>query len=515
MQAKGCAGLAVPVDDTRFFGRFYEREIKMMKNSSRIMIALLVSGLFLIGCAEAPLKVKPVDKSQNPRDLAQRLVEDIASAKDKQVDVLSPTWFGRARESSNQVQSGLKKETALADILKGISSGRAQLEQAEKYAEKSRFHLPGVIKSRNAAIKADAPQFKKEYASIESDFIEMTEAVEEDNIKYVSKKKRGVNDRYRALELRAIKHTALSDVREKMRVAKDRDLDEIAPKSFVLAQSKLDDAELYITRNRYANEGISQKVREAQFFAQRLYQIAATSKKLDKMEPEEISMWMEGYLHRSSMSLKGTDRRNLSFDGQLEEIFSDIVDIKQNRSASAAQLEAKAAEIEKLKQRIADLEGSTYKERAHKERLAAEKKFNALYTQVQRSFTDREAEVYKKGQQCIIRLKAIQFPVGQAVIVPSNYALLTKVQKAIHTFGRPMVRIEGHTDSTGSEGLNRRLSHDRAQAVKKYLVANATLPDNKISALGYGSSRPLVSNETAAGRAINRRIDVVIKPRMQ
>jgi outer membrane protein OmpA-like peptidoglycan-associated protein len=490
-------------------------EKKMKINFCRIMIALLVSGLFLIGCADAPLKVKPVDKSQNPTDLAKQLGADIASAKEKQVDVLSPTWFNRAQESSIQAQSGLKKGTALADILKGISSGRAQLEQAEKYAEKSRFHLPDVIKSRNAAIKAGATQFKKEYASIESDFIKMAEAVEEDNIKYVSKKKKDVNDRYRALELRGIKHTELSEVRKMMQFAKDGDFDETAPKSFVLAQNKLDDAELYITRNRYANEGISQKVRDAKFYAQRLYHLSGTSKKLDKMESEEISLWMESYLHRSSMSLKGSDRRNLSFDGQQEEILSDIVNIKQNRSASAAQLEAKAAEIEQLKQRIADLEGSTYKERAHKERLAAEKKFNALYTQVQRSFTDQEAEVYKKGQQCIIRLKAIQFPVGQAVIVPSNYALLTKVQKAIHTFGRPMVRIEGHTDSTGSEGLNRRLSHDRAQAVKKYLVANATLPDNKISALGYGSSRPLVSNETAVGRAINRRIDVVIKARMQ
>jgi outer membrane protein OmpA-like peptidoglycan-associated protein len=204
----------------------------------------------------------------------------------------------------------------------------------------------------------------------------------------------------------------------------------------------------------------------------------------------------------------------MSFDGQQEAILGDIADIKQNRSASAAQLEAKAAEIAKLKQRVSDLEGKTYKERADKERLAAEKKFNELYTKVQGYFSDNEAEVYKKGQQCVIRLKAIQFPVGQAVIMPENYDLLTKVQKAIHTFGRPDVRIEGHTDSTGSEGLNQRLSNSRAKSVERYLVANGTLPDSKITALGYGSSRPLVSNATAAGRAINRRIDVVIKPRM-
>lgn len=480
-----------------------------------IMMVLLASGFLVVSCAEAPLKVAPVDKSENPTDLVKKLESDIAAAKSDQVDALSPTWFGLAQKSYAQAVGGLKKGSALADIRTSIAAGRAQLDQALKYAKKSRFHMPDVIKSRNSAIEANAGQFKKEFTIVENDFFKMAEAVEEDNIKYVAKKKKSINDRYRALELRGIKATALSEVRQMIKTAKDRDLDEVAPKSFVLAQSKLDDAEQYISKNQYAKEGISQKVREARFYAQRLSQIAGASKKLDEMEPEEISLWMEGYLHQSSMALKGNDRRNMSFDGQQDEILGDISDIKRNRSASAAQLESKAAEIATLKQRVADLEGTTYKERADKERLAAEKKFNALYTQVQGYFTDQEAEVYKKGQQCIIRLKAIQFPVGQAVIVPSNYALLTKVQKAIKTFGSPQVRIEGHTDSTGTEGLNQRLSHNRAQAVKQYLVANATLPDGKISALGYGSSRPLVSNATAAGRAINRRIDVVIRPKMR
>jgi outer membrane protein OmpA-like peptidoglycan-associated protein len=487
----------------------------MKNNFQTIMIVLLACGFLVVGCAEAPLKVAPVDKTENPTDLAKKLGSDLAAAKSDQVDALSPTWFGRAQQSYAQADSGLKKGTALADIQTSIAAGRAQLAQALKYAKKSRFHLPDVIESRNAAVKANAGQFKKEFTVLENDFFKLGEAVEEDNIKYVTKKKKSIDDRYRALELRAIKSNALSEVRQTMKIAKSRDLDEVAPKSFVLAQSKLDDAEQYISKNRYAKEGISQKVREAKFYAQRLYQIAGASKKLDEMEPEEISLWMEGYLHQSSMALKGNDRRNMSFDGQQDEILRDISDTKKNRSASAAQLEAKAAEIAKLKQRVADLEGTTYKERADKERLAAEKKFNALYTQVQGYFTDQEAEVYKKGQQCIIRLRAIQFPVGQAVIVPSNYALLTKVQKAIKTFGSPQVRIEGHTDSTGTEALNQRLSHNRAQAVKQYLVANATLPGGNISALGYGSSRPLVSNATATGRAVNRRIDVVIKPKMR
>jgi OOP family OmpA-OmpF porin len=54
----------------------------------------------------------------------------------------------------------------------------------------------------------------------------------------------------------------------------------------------------------------------------------------------------------------------------------------------------------------------------------------------------------------------------------------------------------------------------KAEAVRKYLLANKTLPEGKIVAVGYGSKRPLASNETPEGRAINRRIDIIISPQM-
>ena len=72
--------------------------------------------------------------------------------------------------------------------------------------------------------------------------------------------------------------------------------------------------------------------------------------------------------------------------------------------------------------------------------------------------------------------------------------------------------VEGHTDTTGSVELNMRLSQARADAVREYLIANQTLTPDRISAVGYGADRPLASNATAAGRAINRRIDILIIP---
>jgi outer membrane protein OmpA-like peptidoglycan-associated protein len=106
----------------------------------------------------------------------------------------------------------------------------------------------------------------------------------------------------------------------------------------------------------------------------------------------------------------------------------------------------------------------------------------------------------------------MRFPIGTAVIMPENYMLLSKVQRSIQAFDGPSVVIEGHTDSTGADEANQILSRERAKAVRDYLVANKTIPVDKIHFKGYGPTRPLASNATPEGRAINRRIDVLINP---
>ena len=71
--------------------------------------------------------------------------------------------------------------------------------------------------------------------------------------------------------------------------------------------------------------------------------------------------------------------------------------------------------------------------------------------------------------------------------------------------------VEGHTDSTGSPGKNQELSQERAQAVASYFQSNG-MESGKVEAVGYGFKKPLTSNKTKAGRAQNRRVDIIITP---
>jgi outer membrane protein OmpA-like peptidoglycan-associated protein len=88
--------------------------------------------------------------------------------------------------------------------------------------------------------------------------------------------------------------------------------------------------------------------------------------------------------------------------------------------------------------------------------------------------------------------------------------LLTKVMRALREFPTKKYLVTGHTDSQGNDAYNLNLSENRAAAVRAYLEANMNLPPEQFESIGYGESRPIANNETADGRRLNRRIEILI-----
>jgi OOP family OmpA-OmpF porin len=480
-----------------------------------VLILLSAVVLMLSACAGNNLEVQPISKSESPQQLINQLDNSIAMAHKNQVNVLAPTWFKRAESSLNAAKKGLEKGDQLSEILDNIATGRAQLQRAEEISKISRTTLPNAIKARDQARTAGATNLGEEYANAEDNFLGLTRAIEDNNLAYAQRSQARVVERFRSLELRAIKVQTIGEVRRLIKDAKKKGLQKVAPQSYAIAEKKLAEADAFITQNPYQKEKMHQMAAEALFMARRLHVVAAQSEKLETMEPEQIALWAEGILYQTSETLEAPDMRDQPFDKQLENILATVSAQHADRDFMIENSKKQQGEIKNLQQQIASLEGQTLKEQQEKERLLVEKRFNEKLSSVQNFFKPDEAEVYKKQNQVIVRLKAMNFPVGQSVIMPNNYALLSKVQNAIRTFGEPDVIIGGHTDSTGSEELNEHLSQMRADAVRQYFVANGTLPYEKIIAVGYGSMRPIASNATDKGRAMNRRIDVIITPEAQ
>jgi OmpA-OmpF porin, OOP family len=108
-------------------------------------------------------------------------------------------------------------------------------------------------------------------------------------------------------------------------------------------------------------------------------------------------------------------------------------------------------------------------------------------------------------------LDTVQFEVGSAQLKPESHSLLNQV--ALTMKANPQVekiRVEGHTDDTGPRDLNLRLSRERAESVRHYLINKGVSP-KRLDFEGYGPDRPLVEGTTDAARAKNRRVDFVVE----
>lgn len=105
-------------------------------------------------------------------------------------------------------------------------------------------------------------------------------------------------------------------------------------------------------------------------------------------------------------------------------------------------------------------------------------------------------------------IKDLQFETGKSTIRSSSYASLDRVA-AILVNKNFSLKLAGHTDNVGSDASNMKLSKDRAESVKDYLVSKGANP-SRIEATGYGETQPITSNKTAEGRQKNRRVEFTL-----
>ncbi|PPK53055.1 OmpA family protein [Marinobacter persicus] len=123
--------------------------------------------------------------------------------------------------------------------------------------------------------------------------------------------------------------------------------------------------------------------------------------------------------------------------------------------------------------------------------------------------------VVRNGDQIdLIMPGNITFATDQSSIRPAFTDTLQSVALVLKEFDKTTIRIEGHTDSTGSDSYNQLLSERRASSVRDFLL-NQGIEPSRTRAVGYGERYPVASNETAAGREQNRRVELTLVPMQQ
>jgi outer membrane protein OmpA-like peptidoglycan-associated protein len=114
--------------------------------------------------------------------------------------------------------------------------------------------------------------------------------------------------------------------------------------------------------------------------------------------------------------------------------------------------------------------------------------------------------------EIVLQVHGLQFGIGSAQLKSGQSALIDKLAAAIKRFPGAALRVEGHTDDTGTRAANVELSEKRASVVAQAIAQRLQVEAATIATAGYGPDRPVASNGTDEGRARNRRIDVVITP---
>jgi len=122
------------------------------------------------------------------------------------------------------------------------------------------------------------------------------------------------------------------------------------------------------------------------------------------------------------------------------------------------------------------------------------------------------ATIQREGNLLAVTLKGdVLFDFNSAAVKPGLYSEINKIADAMNQYPDTVARVEGHTDSVGSETYNMDLSIRRATAVRDVLVQRG-VASTRLEIVGFGETMPVASNETEAGRLQNRRVEIKIAP---
>jgi outer membrane protein OmpA-like peptidoglycan-associated protein len=179
-------------------------------------------------------------------------------------------------------------------------------------------------------------------------------------------------------------------------------------------------------------------------------------------------------------------------------------EMQQNQEKFQAEAAAQEAALKAANQREADLQKELAEERAKAEARQQEamNKLNELQSQM--------IQVTKSARGIILSMSDILFDVNKASLKADLKTSLAKVAGILSVYQQFKVSIEGNTDNTGSEEHNMKLSQQRADNVKAFLVEQG-IAEDRLTAKGLGMTMPVADNSTKEGRQKNRRVDLVIQ----
>jgi outer membrane protein OmpA-like peptidoglycan-associated protein len=476
-------------------------------------VKLVVAGLVLLAAGQGYAQDELRNTFFKEADAA-KAAADSADAK-----LLAPRAYERGMKEYSDAELALQRGRNIETVRSNAADATRYLSDAADKARLARTALAQVMKSRQDAANARAPDLSQDlWTQAQRKFAEAIRLMERGDLKNAKRRDIEATTLYREAELVAIKAQYLSETRRLLADADRARVGRYAPITLGNAKQLLADAERELSENRYDTDLPRSLARRANYEAKHaiyLSEIVRRVRDKDLTAEQLILQWEEPLQRISGVAdvvpdmETGPDSLTAELVAYFESRAKELQALEQEKAESEVRIADMEEELRALDERLG---GATAERAALVQRLEAQARVKQQFEQVEKLFGSEEARVFRQGNTVILRLVGLSFDSGASQIKPENFDLLGKVEKAIDIFPRSELIIEGHTDSHGGDDLNQKLSQERAESVQQYMINAMRIPTYRLIATGYGETRPVASNETAAGRARNRRIDIVIKP---
>lgn len=322
----------------------------------------------------------------------------------------------------------------------------------------------------------------------------------------------------------------LWEARNALQIARWAGADKYAADTFRKAESQLKQAEDYHTRKQekptsmVAREAVQtaedarlialQRIEEERLANER--RAAAEREEAERARAEEARRQRE--LAEQQAKLEAERRAMAESQRQAAESQRQAAEAERlaaeraKAEADAARLAAEKAKAEALAQQQALAAQADQARRAADEaeraRANAEAEKQALRDQLRQQL-NMVLETRESARGLIVNMSDVLFDFGKYTLRPVAREKLARVSGIILAHPGLRIEVEGHTDSVGSDEFNQKLSEQRAGTVRDYLASSGVAQTN-VSARGFGESQPVASNDNAAGRQQNRRVELVV-----
>lgn len=301
----------------------------------------------------------------------------------------------------------------------------------------------------------------------------------------------------------------LVEARVALVTAQQGDTDEVAPEAWRDAEAALKNANEAFAANRAEDE-----VRDLSYVSVRQTQRAeavARAEKLRRQRAEALA-FLEANDERSRRQIQAELRQTREQLAQLEE--QRKLEAQQRADAERQQAQAES-EAERLRLAEAEAQAQAQAQRdreleqERQARLAAEREAAEARAQLEARLREL-AQVREEARGTVLTLSGtLLFSPGKSNLLPTARARLDQLADVLRRMPEQKLRIEGHTDSQGSEQVNEALSQRRAETVRQHLIAQG-VEAGRIEAQGLGEAAPVADNQTPSGRAQNRRVEIVL-----